>query len=107
MKEVVAHAVDQHEAEKGVAEGRHQRPEIVFEQELGRTGRQVHNANTRPPIEHLRRIRIVAAGKDIDGVAQTPQIATHLIDVHILATRIHTAEEGNRAGVLAEEGDAA
>src|SRR5207248_850543 len=69
-------------------------------------GRDMDDARAADPLGDLRQPFAVAPGKDIDLVAHGRQVACQLADVQVLPATIDPAQDAQRRGVLADDGDA-
>jgi 2-keto-3-deoxy-6-phosphogluconate aldolase len=92
--------VDLPDTSEITSEGRDVRKEIVLGNGTGRSRVDVVDDDTRRELHASGQRRIVSPGVHDDLVAERPQVAGEVRDVHVLASGIDTAEQRERAGVL-------
>src|SRR5918995_7367935 len=107
VDEVVPGAISSGQAVDRVPECRHVRPERVFRQWSAGSDWDLDHANAVRPGDDLRVCELAAHREDVRFVPMSDEATAHRIDINILPARIDPAQKGDRAGVLADHGDAA
>jgi hypothetical protein len=107
VDEVVLSAISSGEVVDRVPERRHVGPERVFRQRSTGIDRHLDDADAICPGNNPRLLQFAAHGENVGFIPMSDEAAAHRIDINILPAGVDSAQQGDRAGVLADHGHAA
>ena len=106
MDQVIGRAAARDHAAHGGGELRHESIDRLAIEGSRRTGRHVEDGDVVRAADLLRGVGVVAAGEDIDLIAEVSELAGEFADVDVHPARLGRARLGQGGGVGANEGQA-